>query len=135
VDKERAWEPSSGDDLRKLVEAAERGFPILTDSADIGQLAQFHKALGDETRLRVVGLLQLRDTCLCEMVDALKVPASTMNHHLRILERGGVIMARREGKFTIYSLHKGNLMTTLSQWPLANTLGSLPGHHSGDVPE
>lgn len=126
-DKEQAWEPSSGNKLQELVKTTEGQFPVLTNPVDLQRLAQFHKALGDETRLRVIGILMLRDACLCELVEALKVPASTMNHHLKTLERGDVIAARRDGKFTVYTLRRENLLATLTQWPLANKLREMRG--------
>ena len=46
----------------------------------------------------------MRELCLCEILGGLQSPASTINHHLEILERGNLITYRKEGKFTIYSL-------------------------------
>lgn len=95
---------SIGEEIEQVVRVAERTYPILTQDSELEQLALFHKALGDETRLKIVAMLLVQDVCLCEIVEGLKIPTSTINHHLKILERGGVITGRREGKFTVYSI-------------------------------
>jgi ArsR family transcriptional regulator, lead/cadmium/zinc/bismuth-responsive transcriptional repressor len=103
------WHLSIGEEVEEVVRAAERTYPILTQDEQLEELALFHKALGDETRLKIVGMLLVQDVCLCEIVEGLRIPTSTINHHLKILERGGVIEGRREGKFTVYSLEKNKL--------------------------
>ncbi|WP_233096222.1 helix-turn-helix transcriptional regulator [Alicyclobacillus sp. SO9] len=61
-------------------------------------------------------MLLVQNVCLCEIVEGLQIPTSTINHHLKILERGGVIKGRREGKFTVYSLDE----TKLDRMPLVH---------------
>ncbi|QSO47749.1 ArsR/SmtB family transcription factor [Alicyclobacillus mengziensis] len=95
---------SVGEEVEEVVRVAEKKYPIVTRESELEQLALFHKALGDETRLKILAMLLVQDVCLCEIVDGLKIPTSTINHHLKILERGGVIEGRREGKFTVYSI-------------------------------
>ncbi|MDF2904646.1 MAG: winged helix-turn-helix transcriptional regulator [Bacillus sp. (in: firmicutes)] len=47
---------------------------------------------------------------MCEIVSVLNGASSTINHHLKIMEKGKIIESRREGKFTIYHLNKEKLM-------------------------
>ena len=103
-DAKECWSLSTLEELEQAVYISEQRFPTLNDGSRLKQFADFYMALGDETRLRIVGVLQVRDSCMCELVDALKIPASTMRHHLKILERGGLVQIRKEGKFTVYSL-------------------------------
>ncbi|PWI52497.1 ArsR/SmtB family transcription factor [Sulfoacidibacillus thermotolerans] len=98
--------PALGEDMAHLVQQAQETFALLQTPKAISDFALFYKSLGDETRLKIVALLLLRDLCLCELVDGLNVPTSTMNHHLQMLVKGGVIQGRREGKFTIYHLNE-----------------------------
>jgi|GEM_PF-2445087 len=95
-------EPGELNDV--CLQSVER-FAVVADEQALTSASLFYKALADVTRLRVVALLAVTEFCLCQLVDALNVPASTMTHHLQMLERGGVIAARRDGKFTVYSLH------------------------------
>ena len=115
-DRFQPWQLSVGEEIEEVVRVAERTYPILTQDTELEELALFHKALGDKTRLKIVGMLLVQDVCLCEIVEGLQIPTSTINHHLKILERGGVIEGRREGKFTVYSLDE----TKLDRIPLVH---------------
>ncbi|MGH7492737.1 MAG: ArsR/SmtB family transcription factor [bacterium] len=71
----------------------------------IGTIELF-KALGDETRLRLVNLF-LRtddDICVCEMVDALALPQYQISKHLAILKNAGLLQAKRRGTWVYYRL-------------------------------
>jgi len=76
----------------------------------IAQRARLFQALGNETRLHILGLLSVQDMCVCDIVEALGGSASTIAHHLWMLEEAGLITCRREGKFTIYSLNEEPLV-------------------------
>ena len=67
-------------------------------------LVNLFKALSDETRLRILNLLLERELCVCELMDALRMPQPRMSHQLRILKDAGLITDRREGKWMIYAL-------------------------------
>lgn len=69
---------------------------------------EIFKALGDETRLRLINLfLQTEDAlCVCEMVDALELPQYQVSKHLTILKSAGLLQANREGTWVYYSLDR-----------------------------
>jgi ArsR family transcriptional regulator, arsenate/arsenite/antimonite-responsive transcriptional repressor len=63
-------------------------------------------ALAQETRLTVFRLLVKagpEGMTAGEIADALKVPASTMSHHLGQLERAGLAASRRDGRTIFYA--------------------------------
>jgi len=62
------------------------------------------KALGDETRLSIVNLLQIRELCVCEIMAALGLTQPTTSHHLMILKNAGLVEDRKEGKWVFYRL-------------------------------
>lgn len=62
------------------------------------------RALGDETRLRIVDLLVPGPLCVCALYTALEMPQPTVSHHLRILRDAGVLDAERRGTWTYYGL-------------------------------
>ncbi len=101
----QGWSMLSPRELTDVHQRAVAEFGVIADENALAETSQFYKALADPTRLRVVALLAVTDLCLCLLVDALSVPSSTMTHHLQMLERGGVIVSRRDGKFTVYALH------------------------------
>ena len=67
--------------------------------------AKFFKALADTTRLRILGLLEVREMCVCEVMVALDLTQPTASHHLRILENVGLVKDRKEGKWVFYALN------------------------------
>ena len=99
---DRAGARCTTSDCRAILSTAEAANPLAADPARLARRAKVFRALGDPTRLRVLALLNVRELCLCEMVDALGVAESTLVHHLRVLEEGGLVSARREGKFTYF---------------------------------
>lgn len=69
--------------------------------------AQIFKALSDETRLRVMKLLQERELCVCELIQVLEMSQPRISRHLSVLKNAGLVNDRREGKWVYYSLKKG----------------------------
>jgi ArsR family transcriptional regulator len=62
------------------------------------------KALGDETRMRIVALLAHGDLCVCHVEAALSLSQPTASRHLAVLRTAGVVEARREGTWVYYGL-------------------------------
>jgi ArsR family transcriptional regulator len=63
------------------------------------------QALGDPTRLRLLNLLmQAREICVCELVEALQIPQYTASRHLQLLTGAGWLDDRRQGKWVYYRL-------------------------------
>jgi DNA-binding transcriptional ArsR family regulator len=84
-------------ELKKLGERA-------MTSEDAEKQSKVFKALADETRLRILGLLRAREMCVCEVMVALNLTQPTASHHLGILENVGLIKDRKEGKWVFYSI-------------------------------
>ncbi len=66
--------------------------------------SRFFKALADETRVRILKLLEVREMCVCEVMVALDLTQPTASHHLGILENAGLVKDRKEGKWVFYSI-------------------------------
>lgn len=64
------------------------------------------KALADETRLRVIKLLQKRELCVCELMQVLGMSQPRISRHLTVLKNAGLVDDRREGRWIHYSLRK-----------------------------
>ncbi len=95
----------SPEECEDIMKEANNTFVILTDDEQMERRAKLFQALGNEVRLRILGLLAIQEMCTCNIVEALDGAASTITHHLRMLEDGGLISSRRVGKFTIYRLN------------------------------
>jgi DNA-binding transcriptional ArsR family regulator len=61
-------------------------------------------ALGNDVRLRIVGLLTKGETCLCEIAPLFRQDQSVICRHLQLLERAGVVLSRRDGQRILYRL-------------------------------
>ena len=72
---------------------------------EMRDMLQVFKALSDETRLRILHLLQEQELCVCELVDILKMEQSRISHQLQILKNARLVNDRREGKWIVYSLN------------------------------
>ncbi len=66
------------------------------------------KALGDETRLRIVNLFvqSNQSVCVCEMADALLVPQYQISRHLIVLKNLGLMTTKRKGTWVYYTLNR-----------------------------
>lgn len=64
------------------------------------------KALGDATRLRILGLLLTGEVCVCDIHETLKITQPKASRHLAYLRRAGLVETRREGLWIHYRLGK-----------------------------
>lgn len=62
------------------------------------------KALGEETRLKIFGLLRGGKLCGCQILENLNITQPTLSHHLKILCDSGIILAERDWKRTYYAI-------------------------------
>lgn len=72
-------------------------------------------ALGHEARLTIFRWLVqagLQGGCVEEIRRQVRMPGSTLSHHLDALRRSGLVTARREGRFIYYAV----------DWQAATTL-------------
>ncbi|MCI2429464.1 metalloregulator ArsR/SmtB family transcription factor [Candidatus Acetothermia bacterium] len=79
------------------------------------RLAEVFKALGDETRLRILAILSRSGCCscvsvsadepgmcVCDVVEAIGLAQPTISHHLAVLERAGLIEGKKIGRWMYY---------------------------------
>ena len=62
------------------------------------------RALSADTRLRVLKLLRGRDMSSGELQQWLHVPRQTVSYHLSVLQDGGLVRSRREGRRVVYAV-------------------------------
>lgn len=67
-------------------------------------LLRIYQCLGDETRLRILHLLQEGELCVCHLQAILREPQVKVSKHLACLRRHGLVEARREANWMIYRL-------------------------------
>lgn len=69
-------------------------------------LLQVFKALGDETRLKMIKLLYEEEMCVCKLEATFNVSQARISQNLRTLKQAGLVEDRREGKWVHYKVNK-----------------------------
>jgi len=85
----------------------------VADAQLVDKQSRFFKALADETRLRILKLLEVREMCVCEVMVALDLTQPTASHHLGLLENAGFVKGRKEGKWVFYSIANPKLIENM----------------------
>ena len=74
-------------------------------SADVVQeLLSFFRALADQSRLKIVGLLAQQPYPVEQLSAMLGLGESTVSHHLSRLSEAGLVSAKADGHYSVYSL-------------------------------
>jgi ArsR family transcriptional regulator len=68
----------------------------------IRSMERLFKALADDTRLRILGLLLTGEVCVCHIHESLKIPQPKASRHLAYLRKSGLVETRREGTWVHY---------------------------------
>jgi ArsR family transcriptional regulator len=89
----------------------------------MNDLLTIFKALSDETRLRVIKLLENGELCVCDIFTALNMSQPKVSFHLNVLKEAGFLKDRRQGRWTHYRLDDSDffrrflLMSVLERIP------------------
>jgi ArsR family transcriptional regulator, arsenate/arsenite/antimonite-responsive transcriptional repressor len=70
----------------------------------ISSMERLFQALGDTTRLRILGLLLTGEVCVCDIHASLGISQPKASRHLAYLRRAGLVETRREGLWVHYRL-------------------------------
>jgi ArsR family transcriptional regulator len=99
-------------------------------SKPLADLEQLFKALADETRLRILGLLLTGEVCVCHIHESLRISQPKASRHLAYLRRAGLVETRRDGLWVHYRLAESSdpIVRTIRQ-AVAHALGHLDGVH------
>ena len=67
---------------------------------------QLCKCLGDDTRLSLICLLHGQgEVCVCDLVEAMQAPQSTVSRHLAQLRQCGLVVARQQATWMHYRVN------------------------------
>ncbi len=75
----------------------------------MNELVNTFKALSDETRLRILKLLERGELCVCDIVAALNMIQPKVSFHLGVLKEAGFIRDRKQGRWTHYRLDDSDM--------------------------
>ena len=88
------------------------------------------KALADQTRLRLLAILQLGEFTVQELVEILAMGQSRISRHLKILHAAGIVQVKREGTWAYYRLQPSDQLFTQLQPLLQNCWPELSAYNS-----
>jgi ArsR family transcriptional regulator, arsenate/arsenite/antimonite-responsive transcriptional repressor len=71
---------------------------------DVRPLTRAFRALGDETRVRIVALLVHGELCVCHLESALGISQPNCSRQLGILKSAGIVDSRRDGTWVYYRI-------------------------------
>jgi len=72
----------------------------------IESMATLFQALGDPTRLRIIGLLLGGEVCVCDIHESLRITQPKASRHLAYLRKASLVETRRDGLWIHYRLGK-----------------------------
>ena len=70
------------------------------------KLSDIFRVLGDDTRLRILNLLTIKELCVCQIDASLKLNQPNVSKHLNKLRYSGIIKCRKKSIWCFYSLSK-----------------------------
>jgi len=73
------------------------------------------KALGDETRFNIVGLLLEHDFCVRALAKKLEISEAAVSQHLQILRKAGIVKGEKRGYYTHYRVENEAFENTIDQ--------------------
>jgi len=73
------------------------------------ELISLFKALSDETRLRILKLLEEGELCVCDIVAALDMVQPKVSFHLKVLKDAGLLKDRKQGKWVHYTIYDSDI--------------------------
>ncbi len=97
-------------------------FPIgvIDNLSTYSELAELLKLLADKTRLMILGMLNEKEMCVCDIVEVLDMTQPNVSQHLRKLKAGGLVKEDLRSQWVYYSLNiddKPYLLDLFDQLP------------------
>ena len=84
-------------------------------SAELEQLAELHKAMGDYTRMRILWYLMQKEYCVNDLAQKMEITESAISHQLRALRIARLVQSHKAGKNVIYSLQDEHIRWILEK--------------------
>lgn len=88
------------------------------------EIADIFKSLGDETRIRMLNLLNQGELCVCDIEEVLGIQQSNASRHLNKLKQVGLIQSEKKSQWVYYRFNQD----TFSRYPFLNNLVAEVGN-------
>ena len=80
------------------------------DELVAAQVAELFSALGDTSRIRIIGLLSFSEMNVGQLADRVGLSQSAVSHHLRHLRQMRLVRTRKDGRHVFYHLDDEHIM-------------------------
>ncbi|ACV69546.1 ArsR/SmtB family transcription factor [Desulfohalobium retbaense] len=87
----------------------------MVGAAELGEVAELFKVLGDATRVKILYSLSQAELCVCDLSRVLGMSVSAVSHQLRVLRAARLVAYRKEGKMAFYRLNDDHVRTLFQQ--------------------
>lgn len=91
----------------------------------VEEVAGVLRVFGDNTRLSMLKLLQLKECCVCEFVAIFNMSQPAISQHVKRLKEAELVSERRSGQWIFYSLNEETKYYPL----LLDVLNHTPDQH------
>lgn len=100
---------------------------------ELQSLLRFFKALGDESRLKIVGILAREERSVDELAAMLELREPTVSHHLAKLKEIGLVSVTPDGNRRRYRLETDTLHAFSKEILMDETIATLAEGTSADA--
>ena len=94
--------------MNKLLKLSEKGkyemLELLPNDESTNKLALYFQNFSDQTRIKILSALALKDLCVNDLSKILDINQTTISHQLKTLKDQGLVEYKREGKILIYRI-------------------------------
>lgn len=94
--------------MNKLIRISERNKyeiqEMLPDDNCTNKLALYFQNFADQTRVKILSALAVKDLCVNDLSEILGINQTTISHQLKALKNQNMVEHRREGKVLIYRI-------------------------------
>lgn len=92
-----------------------------------GNMVDIFKALSEESRLRIISLLEEKEMCVCEIESCLNMTQSNASRHLTTLKKSGILESNKIAQWTYYRIDDNFKVQHSELWKyLCDKLKELP---------
>lgn len=80
------------------------------------ELVQIFKALGDETRLKIIEYLLYSEQCACDFTKCINKDQTTISRHLKVLIESNILISEKSGRNIRYKIKNQDIKNKLIQF-------------------
>lgn len=71
------------------------------------EISVMMKAIAEPNRMKIVDILSCGRQCACDVLVHFDFTQPTLSHHMKVLERAGIVSVSKQGSWHYYTLQEG----------------------------